>query len=386
MKACRTCITAIAISIAFPLAPAASAVVVATSKGAGADAEVRDHQPAINLGTSSELATRILDNFPAGASDVNDRFSAMYMKFDITGQFDVPNQVTSLRLTYRNSNLTPNRVHDPTPPGNNMDFRTGLAFYGLDRDHPGNSWSEATITYSNAPGIASDGNNGTKDYDFVDPDGGGPLRAPLTPLGVALFPEVPPQNRLPVGGALLFSSDALNNFLVASLNARKTSVTIVAGIVHDGKVPITDWKNFSYLFNPKEQTTLTTDVGYDSDTTNPNNPLGSPWSAASNAEDASGFSPFSPQLIFGPSGDFNSDGLVNAADYVQWRKTSGSQVEYDVWRTNFGRSFAGSASKTTTVAEPHRALPWILTAILAYLHNTRRGAREGFCCHALVSA
>ena len=149
-------------------------------------------------------------------------------------------------------------------------------------------------------------------------------------------------------------------------------MTIVAGIVHDGKIPITDWRNFNYLFNPKEQTTLTTDVGYDSDTTNPNNPLGSPWSAASNAEDASGFSPFSPQLIFGPPGDFNSDGRVNAADYVQWRKTSGHQVEYDVWRTNFGRSFAGSASTTATVPEPQRALLWILAAILAYLHKSAR--------------
>jgi hypothetical protein len=269
MKAYRICTIALALTIALPLAPAASAVVIATSKGAGADAEVRDHQPTANLGASTELATRILDNNPAGASDGNDRASAMYMKFDITGQTAFANQTTSVRLTYRNSNFTPNRIHDTTPPGNNMDFRTGLAFYGLDRDHPGNNWSEATITYSNAPGIVSDGNNGTKDYDFVDPDGGGPLRAPLTPLGVQLFPEVPPQNRLPVGGALVFSSDALNNFLVTSLNAGKTSVTIVAGIVHDGKIPVTDWKNFNYAFNPKEQMTLNTDVGYDSDTTNP---------------------------------------------------------------------------------------------------------------------
>jgi hypothetical protein len=201
------------------LSPPARAVVIATSKGSGADAEVRDHQPSTPLGAATELATRILDNVPPGASDLNDRFSAMYMKFDITGQTAFANQTTAVRLTYRNSNLTPNRVHDITPPGNNMGFRTGLAFYGLDRDHPGNNWSEATITYSNAPGIASDGNNGTKDYDFVDPDGGGPLRAPLTPLGIALFPEVPPQNRLPVGGGLVFSSDALNNFLVSSLNA-----------------------------------------------------------------------------------------------------------------------------------------------------------------------
>jgi hypothetical protein len=373
MKVCRFCIITLAISIAFPLAPAASAVVIATSKGAGADAEVRDHQPGTNLGASTELATRILDNVPSGATDLNDRFSAMYMKFDITGQTAFANQTTSVRLTYRNSNLTPNRVHDTTPPGNNMDFRTGLAFYGLDRDHAGNNWSEATINYSNAPGIASDGNNGTKDYDFVDPDGGGPMRAPLTPLGIALFPEVPPQNRLPIGGALVFSSDALNNFLVSSLNAGKTSVTIVAGIVHDGKVPINDWRNFNYLFVPKEQLTLNTDVGYDADTTNPSNPLGSPWSAASNVENAAGFSPFSPQLIFGPSGDLNLNGRVDAADYVKWRKTSGIQVEYDMWRKNFGRSFAGSATGATTVPEPHSAVLWILAAILAYLHKTGRG-------------
>jgi hypothetical protein len=372
MKACRTSIIALAIAISFPLAPAASAVVIATSKGAGADAEVRDHQPATNLGASTELATRILDNYPPGASDLNDRFSAMYMKFDITGQTAFANQSTSVRLTYRNSNLTPNRIHDTTPPGNNIEFRTGVAFYGLDRDHAGNNWSEATITYSNAPGIASDGNNGTKDYDFVDPDGGGPLRGPLTPLGIALFAEVPPQNRLPVGGALVFSSDALNNFLVSSLNAGKTSVTIVAGIVHDGKVPINDWRNFNYLFVPKEQLTLNTDVGYDADTTNPSNPLGSPWSAASNMENAAGFSPFSPQLIFGPSGDLNLNGIVDAADYVKWRKTSGNQVEYDMWRKNFGRSFAGSASGASTVPEPQSAILCILAAIFASLQKTRR--------------
>ncbi|HEX2473799.1 MAG TPA: hypothetical protein VHK01_03570, partial [Lacipirellulaceae bacterium] len=125
MQTCRISIIALAFSIAFPLAQAASAVVIATSKGSGADAEVRDHQPATNLGVSTELATRIVDNSAPGASDANDRFSAMYMKFDITGQTAFANQTTSVRLSYRNTNLTPNRVHDMTPPGNNFDFRTG---------------------------------------------------------------------------------------------------------------------------------------------------------------------------------------------------------------------------------------------------------------------
>jgi hypothetical protein len=303
MKLHRVCFASFVLGILAVCISPVRAAIIATSKGLGADAEVRDHQPTTNFGASTELATRIVDNFPLGhASDGSDRFSAMYLKFDITGQTALPNQKTSVRLTYRNTNLTPNRVHDTTPPGNNFDFRTGIAFYGLDRDDPGNAWSESTITYLSAPGMAGGGdfNNGTKDLDFVDPDGAGPLRAPLTPLGVRLFPVVPPQNRLPVGGELVFSSDALNTFVTQSLNAGKPTVTVVACIVHDGKVPINDWKNFNYLFNPKEMLTLNTDTGYDADTTDPNNTLGSPWSGASNAEDANEFSPFSPQLLLVP--------------------------------------------------------------------------------------
>ncbi len=159
-------------SIAAMLVSEAQAVVIATSRGLGADAEVRDHQPTTNFGASSELGTRVVDNFPLGnANDGSDRFSAMYLKFDVTGQGSLPSPTASLRLTYRNSNLTLSRIHDTTPPGNNTNYRTGLAFYGLDRDDVGNNWSEATITYANAPGLANGGdfNNGTKDFDFVDP-------------------------------------------------------------------------------------------------------------------------------------------------------------------------------------------------------------------------
>ena len=36
-------------------------------------------------------------------------------------------------------------------------------------------------------------------------------------------------------------------------------------------------------------------------------------------------------------GDFNSDGVVDAADYVVWRKGLGSvymEADYDIWRAN----------------------------------------------------
>jgi hypothetical protein len=56
-------------------------------------------------------------------------------------------------------------------------------------------------------------------------------------------------------------------------------------------------------------------------------------------------------------GDFNGDGAVNAADYVVWRKTDGSQAGYDEWRTNFGRtSGSGSALGSAAVPEPSALL------------------------------
>ena len=37
-------------------------------------------------------------------------------------------------------------------------------------------------------------------------------------------------------------------------------------------------------------------------------------------------------------GDYNTDGVVDAADYVVWRKTDGTPEGYDTWRANFGRA------------------------------------------------
>jgi hypothetical protein len=52
-------------------------------------------------------------------------------------------------------------------------------------------------------------------------------------------------------------------------------------------------------------------------------------------------------------GDFNADGTVDAADYIVWRKTGGSQAGYDLWRTNFGRAGgSGAGSASDAVPEP----------------------------------
>jgi hypothetical protein len=63
----------------------------------------------------------------------------------------------------------------------------------------------------------------------------------------------------------------------------------------------------------------------------------------------------------GVTGDFNNNGAVDAADYVLWRDggtlqndpTPGVQLEdYDVWRTNFGRTAGGGAALSAAVPEP----------------------------------
>jgi hypothetical protein len=64
----------------------------------------------------------------------------------------------------------------------------------------------------------------------------------------------------------------------------------------------------------------------------------------------------------GITGDFNNNGVVDAADYVLWRNggmlendpTPGNDpADYNVWRMNFGRSSGGSAaSLAATVPEP----------------------------------
>jgi hypothetical protein len=43
-------------------------------------------------------------------------------------------------------------------------------------------------------------------------------------------------------------------------------------------------------------------------------------------------------------GDFNGDGIVDAADYVAWRKLGLPETDYNLWRQNFGESGGGGGS------------------------------------------
>ena len=79
------------------------------------------------------------------------------------------------------------------------------------------------------------------------------------------------------------------------------------------------------------------------------------------------------------AGDFNADGVVDAADYVAWRQMSGQTgiglaadsnfdtqvdlMDYAIWRANFGQAIPGSGS-SPTVGDPHAAVPEPASATL----------------------
>jgi hypothetical protein len=82
-------------------------------------------------------------------------------------------------------------------------------------------------------------------------------------------------------------------------------------------------------------------------------------------------------------GDFNNDGVVNASDYIAWRKneTANSTLandnglatqaqRYNLWRTNFGNSASGSGSQLslngTAVPEPQSAVLLLLAFVVGF--------------------
>ncbi len=75
----------------------------------------------------------------------------------------------------------------------------------------------------------------------------------------------------------------------------------------------------------------------------------------------------------GNPGDFNGDGVVDAADYVTWRKSGGSPEEYTEWRTNFGNTYSGSGGAAGNgVPEPATWLLVVMCTSLVSLHRVRK--------------
>jgi hypothetical protein len=78
-------------------------------------------------------------------------------------------------------------------------------------------------------------------------------------------------------------------------------------------------------------------------------------------------------LVIASDGDYNEDGVVDAADYVAWRKQPGSfggdPGGYNTWRENFGRSLPGSGG---SVPEPGAMLLMLIGLTSLSVFRTRR--------------
>jgi Aspartyl protease len=69
----------------------------------------------------------------------------------------------------------------------------------------------------------------------------------------------------------------------------------------------------------------------------------------------------SVQLVVGNPGDFNNDGIVDARDYVVWRKNGLGPLNFNAWRSHFGTTYADGAGFNTTAAVPEPISCLLLT-------------------------
>jgi hypothetical protein len=94
---------------------------------------------------------------------------------------------------------------------------------------------------------------------------------------------------------------------------------------------------------------------------------GGNWKAVTNSNGTFSLVPIGPPA--GTAGDYNNDGVVDAADYVVWRKLLGTNTQlqnegvgvtpgmvtdedYATWRTNFGMVTPPGAGSSAAVPEP----------------------------------
>ena len=102
-------------------------------------------------------------------------------------------------------------------------------------------------------------------------------------------------------------------------------------------------------------------------------------------------------------GDYNGNGIVDAADYTVWRDHLGqnyslpnrdpgasgpiSQSDYDYWVAHFGQSGSGAASSGTQVAVPEPGTTLLaITALVGASLTLRRGKPSGTASELAVAA
>jgi hypothetical protein len=79
----------------------------------------------------------------------------------------------------------------------------------------------------------------------------------------------------------------------------------------------------------------------------------------------------SPPLSIALPGDYNQDGVVNAADYTVWRNTDRTQAGYNTWRANFDSTEGSGSTTGGAVPEPKTVVLLMLTAAIWWVRPQR---------------
>jgi hypothetical protein len=85
------------------------------------------------------------------------------------------------------------------------------------------------------------------------------------------------------------------------------------------------------------------------------------------------------------AGDYNSNGIVDAADYVVWRKGLGTiytQNDYNVWRAHFGQPAGSGAGAITDSAVPEPTT--LVLLMIAAAGGCLRRARNAWRVSKLI--
>jgi hypothetical protein len=100
------------------------------------------------------------------------------------------------------------------------------------------------------------------------------------------------------------------------------------------------------------------------------------------------------QFLFAPpgeelEGDYNGNGVVDAADYTVWRDTEGSTTtldadgsgngtvgpeDYTLWKNNFGSTAGAGSLVAATVPEPAALVLWLVAVAAGMV--SRRASRS----------
>jgi hypothetical protein len=286
----------LALGLAMVITQGATARVISTFDPGGADAEIREAAPTTPRGEMIELGMRIAPTAHNGH---------VYLKFGISSVTPAElSKPITVRTHWMLNNMAPNRIYDVADlvAGDYQERpRVSFDYYVLNPNHANANWNEATMTYFTAPGVVFDGNFTTKDL-LVNPANlnflGNNMVRPLNRTG-SDPDSLNIENRLPLGEAFdvtFAPGSPLHNAIVAAQATGHETVTLVTTLAHDTSSANTAWLNHNYVWTPKEKNPMNVDAAYDSDTTDPNNPLGSPHNGAANTA----ANPYAPQLIFVP--------------------------------------------------------------------------------------